>query len=91
MVDLLESREASQKIEAPQFSVDDRELPNYWILLKFYAAFRLKAQQTNCKYGSACILHSVVNVGSNTPIAPQLQTTILQRKFTNPTARTQIY
>ena len=54
MVDLLESREASQKIEAPQFSVDDRELPNYWILLKFYGAFRLKAQQTNCKYGSAC-------------------------------------
>ena len=54
MLDLLESKEEFQKIEAPQFNEDDRELPNYWILLKFYAAFRLKAQQTNCKHGSAC-------------------------------------
>ena len=54
MLDLLESREEFQKIKAPQFNEDDRELPNCWILLKFYAAFRLKAQQTNCKHGSAC-------------------------------------
>ena len=54
MLDLLESKEEFQKIEAPQFNKDDRELPNYWILLKFYAAFRLKAQQPNCKHSSAC-------------------------------------
>ena len=34
MLDLLESKEEFQKIEAPQFNEDDRELPNHRNLLK---------------------------------------------------------
>ena len=52
MLDLLESKEEFQKIEAPQVNEDDRELPNYWILLKFYAAF-----QCNCSSDSTQIIH----------------------------------
>ena len=100
MLDLLESKEESGKIEAPQFNEEDRELPNYWILLKFHAAFHLEAQQAIAN--TALPVNSVINVGSNTPTAcllaptltrtaPQSQTTVSQQKFTNLTVLIQIY